>query len=229
MTRFPFRAGALALCALAIAACGSSSSSGNGEAAKSANQILSDAVSAAQGASSVRVSGSITDNGQPVSVDLKLVNGKGGSGSMTIQGAPVQIIDVNNTLYMNGSDAFWSKVGGGSAVVALLHGKWLKAPATGNFSSLASLTSIHALFSQLLNSHGTLTKGSTKTVNGQSAIAITDTAKSGTIYVATTGKPYPLQLAKSGSSGGAVNFGQYEQAVSLSAPANSIDISKIHG
>ena len=111
MTRFPFRAGALALCALAIAACGSSSSSGNGEAAKSANQILSDAVSAAQGASSVRVSGSITDNGQPVSVDLKLVNGKGGSGSMTIQGAPVQIVDVNNTLYMNGSDAFWNKVG----------------------------------------------------------------------------------------------------------------------
>jgi hypothetical protein len=229
MTRFPWPAAALALCALAIAACGASSSSGNGEASKSASQILADAVSVAQGASSVRVSGSITDNGQPVSVDLKLVNGKGGSGSMTIQGAPVQIVDVNATLYMNGSDAFWNKVGGGSAVVALLHGKWLKAPATGNFSSLANLTSIHTLFSQLLDSHGTLTKGSAKTVNGQSVIAITDSAKGGTIYIATTGKPYPVQLAKSGGSGGAVNFSQYGQAVSLSAPANAIDISQLKG
>jgi hypothetical protein len=229
MTRFPRRAAALVLCALALAACGSSSSSSNGEASKPASQILTDAVSAAQSASSVRVSGSIIDNGQPVAVDLKLANGKGGSGSMTIQGAPVQIVDVNKTLYMKGSDAFWNKVGGGSAVVALLHGKWLKAPATGNFSSLASLTSIHALFSQLLTSHGTLTKGATKTVNGQPAIAITDSGKSGTIYVATTGKPYPLQLAKGGSSGGAVNFSQYGQAVSLSAPASSIDISKLQG
>ena len=177
----------------------------------------------------MRVSGSISDSGPPVSVDLKLVNGKGGSGSMTIQGAPVQIVDVNNTLYMNGWDAFWSKVGGGSAVVALLHGKWLKAPATGNFSSLASLTSIHALFSQLLTSHGTLKKGATSTVNGQSAIAITDSGKGGTIYVATSGKPYPIQLAKGGSGGGEVSFSQYGQAVSLSAPATSIDISKLHG
>ena len=223
------RTASAALCALALAACGSSGSSSNAEASKSASQILTDAVNAAQGASSVRVSGSISDSGAPVAVDLKLVNGKGGSGSMTIQGAPVQIVDVNNTLYMNGSDAFWSKVGGGSAVVALLHGKWLKAPATGNFSSLASLTSIHTLFSQLLTSHGTLKKGATSTINGQSAVAITDSAKGGTIYVATNGKPYPIQLAKSGGGGGKVNFSEYGKSVSLTAPASSIDISKLHG
>jgi hypothetical protein len=229
MKLFCLRAVTVGLCAPLLASCGSSGSSGNGEAAKSASQILTDAVNAAQAASSVRVSGSISDSGAPVSVDLKLLNGKGGSGSMTIQGAPVQIVDVNNTLYMNGSDAFWSKVGGGSAVVTLLHGKWLKAPATGNFSSLANLTSIHTLFSQLLNSHGTLKKGSTSTVNGQSAVAITDSGKGGTIYVATSGKPYPVQLAKSGGSGGKVNFTEYGKTVSLSAPANSIDISKLHG
>jgi hypothetical protein len=220
---------ALMVPVLALAACGGSSSSGNGEASKSPNQILSDAVSAAQGAASVRVSGSIVDNGQPVSVDLKLVNGKGGTGSMTIQGAPVQIVDINNTLYMNGSDAFWRKVGGGSAVVTLLHGKWLKAPATGDYTSLANLTSMHTLFHQLLTSHGSLKKGSTSTVNGQSAIAVTDNAKGGTIYVATSGKPYPVQLSKSGSDGGTVRFSEYGKSVSLSAPPNSVDVSQLHG
>ena len=219
----------LALATVALAACGGSGSSGNGESSKSANQILSDAVNAAQGAASVRVSGSISDSGQAVAVDLKLVNGKGGVGSMTIQGAPVQIIDINNTLYMNGSDAFWSKVGGGSAIVSLLHGKWLKAPATGSYSSLANLTSMHTLFGQLLNSHGTLTKASSKSVNGQDAVGVTDTAKSGTIYVATSGKPYPLQLSKAGSGGGTVNFTEYGKSVALAAPAKSIDISQLHG
>lgn len=217
------------LAALAVGACGSSSSSGNGESGKSANQILSDSVGAARKASSVRVSGSISDGGQAVAVDLKLVNGKGGLGSMTIQGAPVQIIDVDNTLYMNGSDAFWSKVGGGSAIVSLLHGKWLKAPATGNYASLANLTSMQTLFGQLLSSHGTLTKGSSKSVNGQAAIGVTDTAKSGTVYVATSGTPYPLQLSKAGSGGGTVNFSEYGKSVALAAPAKSIDISQLHG
>src|SRR5436305_3432932 len=188
----------LALLALVLAACGqSSSSSGNGVASKAPAQILSDAVNVAQNASSVRVSGSISDSGKPISVDLKLVNGKGGAGSMTIQGAPVQIVAVNNTLYLNGSDAFWSKVGGGSAVVSLLRGKWLKAPATGSFSSLANLTSMHTLFGQLLDSHGKLTKGSTSTVNGRAAVPVTDATKDRTIHVATGGKPYPLQLSNS--------------------------------
>lgn len=218
----------LALAAIALSACGSSASSDNGESSKAANQILTDAVSAAQGASSVRVSGSIADSGQPVSVDLRLVNGKGGLGSMTIQGAPVQIVDINDTLYMKGSDAFWTKVGGGGAVVALLHGKWLKAPATGSYASLANLTSMHALFGQLL-SHGALTKGSTKSVNGQPAVGISDATKGGTIYVATSGKPYPVQLSKGGSGGGAVNFSEYGKSVALAAPANSVDVSQLKG
>lgn len=222
--------GLMMLPVLALAACGgSSSSSGNGEASKAPNQILSDAVNAAQSASSVRVSGSIVDGGQPVAVDLKLVNGRGGTGSMTIQGAPVQIIDVNNTLYLKGSDAFWSKAGGGSAVVKLLHGKWLKAPASGNYGSLASLTSMHTLFSQLLTGHGSLKKGSTSTVSGQSAVAVTDSGKGGTIYVATSGKPYPVQLSKAGSGGGNVRFTEYGQTVSLAAPANAVDVSQLRG
>ncbi len=222
-------AATLSLSALALAACGGSGSSGNGEASKPATQILTDAVNVAQKAPSVRVSGSIVDSGQPVSVDLKLVNGKGGTGSMTIQGAPVQIIDINNTLYMKGSDAFWSKVGGNSSIVSLLHGKWLKAPATGSYASLANLTSMKTLFGQLLTGHGTLTKGSTGKVNGQSAVGVTDSAKGGTIYVATTGTPYPLQLAKTGGNGGAVNFSEYGNSVTLSAPSHAIDITQLHG
>ena len=43
----------------------------------------------------------------------------------------------------------------------LFNGKWLKAPASGQFASLAALTNLNELFNKLLSSHGTLTKGAT--------------------------------------------------------------------
>jgi hypothetical protein len=48
------------------------------------------------------------------------------------------------------------------------------------------------------------------------------------MYVATTGKPYPLQVSKtSGSQTGKVTFSQYNQAFQIKAPANSIDLDKL--
>ena len=62
------------------------------------------------------------------------------------------------------------------------------------------------LIDTTLAAHGTLVKGATTTVNGQQVIAITDSTKDGTLYVATTGKPYPLQIAKVGSESGTIAF-----------------------
>ena len=47
--------------------------------------------------------------------------------------------------------------------------------------------------------------------------------------MATTGKPYPIELSKGGSSAQHVDFTQYDASVALSPPAKSIDISKLSG
>ena len=109
----------------------------------------------------------------------------------------------------------------------LLSGKWLKAPASGQLSSLATLTDVQKLFSQLLSSHGKLAKGKTTTVRGQQVVAVNDTTNGGTLYVATTGKPYPIEISKTGSSGGQLVFDHFNQPVTLTAPAGAIDISKL--
>jgi hypothetical protein len=160
-----------------------------------------------------------------INLDLDLVNGKGGRGSMSANGLNFRIISVGNTVYINGSDNFWSHFGG-NAAVQLFRGKWLKGPATGNLASFADLTNLRTMFSRLLASHGTLSKGPTATINGQKAIGITDTTQGGTLYVATTGKPYPLEISKSGSGGGKIDFTKFNESVSLTAPANPIDISQ---
>jgi hypothetical protein len=213
----------------AIAACGSSSPSGNGVAAKSPSAILSSATTAIQGAKSVHVSGALSDGGQSIKLDLNILSGQGAKGSMSQNGLSFQLIASGKYVYINGSPAFWKKFGG-VAAATLFQGKWLKAPAnSSSFASLSSLTNLHSLAQALLTGHGTLSKGSTTTVNGQKVIAVTDSTKSSKLYVATTGKPYPIEIAKTGSGSQHVDFDNYNAPVSLTPPAKSIDISQLQG
>jgi hypothetical protein len=208
----------------AISACGGSSD--NGVASKSPDAVVTDAKGAIGGVKSVHVSGALVSGGSPLTLDLNLVSGKGGRGEMSENGLSFQLVDVGQNVYINGSPAFWRHFGG-AAAATLFQGKWLKAPATsGNFASLTALTNLHQLLTGLLSSHGVLAKGATTTVNGQKVVAVKDTTHGGTLYVATTGKPYPVEILKTGAQGGHVSFDRFNESVSLAAPANSIDISQ---
>ncbi len=140
--------------ALGFASCGGSSGgnggSGNGISSKSPDQIFTAVNSAVDGVNSVHVAGTLNSGGSNTTLDLNLVNGKGGQGSMSQAGLGFKIVAVGNNVYINGSNAFWRKFGG-NAAVQLFSGKWLKAPATGQLSSIADLTNVRTLFSQLLS------------------------------------------------------------------------------
>lgn len=210
----------------ALVGCGSSSS-GNSIASKSAGQIVSESKAAADSASSVHVSGALNSGGSPVTLNLNLVAGKGARGEISQNGASFKLILVGKTAYILGSPAFYRSLGG-AAAAQLFNGKWLKASATsGEFASFSQLADMRKLIDTTLSGHGALAKGATTVVNGQKAIAVTDTTKQGTLYVATTGKPYPIQLSKGGSESGKITFDSWNQAVALAAPSNSIDLSEL--
>jgi hypothetical protein len=217
----------LALVAL-LAGCGGGSS-GNGEASKSASQILADSKAAAKDASSVHVHGTIVSDGRPLKIDLRIDGSKGGKGTLTINGSNVDLVRIGDTAYIRGSEAFYRQVAG-PAAAALLKGKWLKASAkTGDLASLADLTAMGTLFNQALKPEGSISKGGESTVDGQKVIAIKD-ADRGTLYVATTGDPLPIEITRpSGSSGGAVHFDDWNEDVALEAPKGAIDLSSLGG
>jgi hypothetical protein len=58
-------------------------------------------------------------------------------------------------------------------------------------------------------------------------IAVKDTTNGGTLYVATTGEPYPIEVVKNGSAGGQIAFDPFNQPVRLTPPSNAIDISQL--
>lgn len=213
------------LAAGVLAGCGSSSS-GNGVASKSADQIVTASNAAVANAKSVHLAGSITTDGVPLTLDLSLVNGKGGSGAISEAGLSFRLIDVGQTVYIQGSQAFWQHFGGATAA-KLIDGRWLKAPANGQFASLATLTNMQKLMGALLLSHGHLVKGGTSTVNGQQVVSVTDKSRGGTLYVATSGPAYPVQLKKLGGGGGQITFDQFNQPVTLTPPPNAVSISSL--
>jgi hypothetical protein len=209
-----------------VAGCGESSS-GNSIASKSAEQIVSESKAVADAASAVHVSGSLKSGGAPVMINLHLVAEKGAQGEISQNGASFKLILVGNTAYISGSPAFYRSLGG-SAAAQLFKGKWLKASAaSGEFASFKQLADMRQLIDTTLAAHGTLVKGASTTVNGQSVIAVTDTAKDGTLYVATAGKPYPLRISKGGSESGTIAFASWNQPVAITAPSNAVDLSEL--
>ena len=209
-----------------VAGCGGSS---GGEAQKSPTQILTDTRTAAQSATSVHYAGSIDENGTKLQLDLTLVAGKGGKGTITIGGHRIDIVRVGQKVYFKGDEAFWRQYAG-AAAAKLVAGKWISAPsASGSFASFTPLTDIGKLFG-LLKTKGTIKKGAQSTVDGQKVIAITSSEPgTGTIYVATSGKPYPVELAGPSSSSGSLHFDGWNGTVTLVAPSGAIDLSKLTG
>ncbi|HEX3910786.1 MAG TPA: hypothetical protein VHW67_08810 [Solirubrobacteraceae bacterium] len=218
---------------VALAGCGggssssSSASSGNGVSDKSPTDIIAATKSSSDAATSVHVTGSIVSEGSPITLDMNLLAGKGGRGKISEGGLAFELIQVGKTVYIKGSPAFYKHIGG-NAAAQLLQGKWLKAPASdADFASLSQLTNLRQLVDQTLSNHdASLTKAGTSTVAGQKVVGITDKGK-GTLYIAATGKPYPVQITKSGSEGGKINFDRWNNTVTLSAPANSIDVAQL--
>jgi len=223
---------ALVLAAVLLAGCGGSKQEAkpNGEASKPPNRVLADTKAAASSASSAHVSGHVVSDGSPLTLDLSIARGKGAKGSMSLDGRSFDLVRIGDTVYIQGSDEFYDHFAG-SAIAQLLHGKWIKASATkGRLAPLAALTDIDKLFAKIGASHGKLANDGKTTYKDQPVVAIRDTSDNSKLYVAATGKPYPVALVggKSGQTG-TITFSDWNKPVSLTAPKNAIDISQFGG
>jgi hypothetical protein len=235
---------ASSLAVLALTACGGSGSlpgasspsptpSDNGVAALSASQILSRARAALQAAPSVRVKGTVVSEGAPLAVDLR-AGEKGGRATITQRNQTFEVLRIGTTVYIKADADFWRTQSGNAAVAELLKGKYLKGSTTDpKLASIAELTDMDKVVGNLLQPEGTVAKGQKKTVRGVEAIALVVSGQNGgTLYVATHGQPYPLQVVSgSTSEPGTIDFLDYGVPVRLTAPPAEqvVDTSKLGG
>jgi hypothetical protein len=209
---------------LAVAGCGGGTKS-NGEAKKTAEQVVADAQKAAVDATIVHVVGQGTDNGSPLKIDLWVGNAKG-KGHLEENGLGFDIVRVGDVVYIKGGSAFLKKFANAGAA-ALLHDKWLKGPATsGQLASLASLTDKKQFFKGVLGQHGKVENKGETDYHGTKAVEIKDTTQGGSLFVAATGAPYPVAL-EGGKEQGSITFADWDGDEAIEAPKGAVDLSSL--
>ncbi len=218
-------AGAAAL-ACAFAGCGGSSS--GGVASKSARQILAAAQAAAQSASSVHLELHLAQRSVHSSIVGDLVRGKGARVHLALLDIEYEAIVIGETAYVKASPAVLSELGvkGSKAAHNWLKGSARKGPLAGIAQNFLGDTFLHGL----LAGRGGVAKAGTATVLGQKTVKLKETGRAlytGFLYVAASGTPYPIQLEKQGREHGTVTLSRWNQPVSLTPPANAIDISTL--
>ena len=108
----------------------------------------------------------------------------------------------------------------------MLRDRWLQGSATKQpFIAFAKFMSVTGLISDALKQHGTLTNLGEQTYKGQKVVAIKDSKDGSILYVAATGTPFLVAATGAGS----LSFSDWNKQVSVSAPKDAIDITKLGG
>jgi hypothetical protein len=205
-----------------LASCGSSAD--NGVASKNASEILAAAKNAAQSATAVHVESQAAQGALKIALNLELTS-NGGHGEISLLGSSFEVIRIGNTLYLKGNPTFYQRLGINPTRVP--QNSWIKTPANNSqFGGLAGFTDLPGEVGRLLSTAKPVTKGTTTTTNGQKTVELKQAGQlyTGKIYVATVGKPYPVQITRTGRETGQTTLTNWNQPVSLSAPSSTISI-----
>lgn len=203
-----------------LTGCGGSGA--NGESGKAGAQIVTDARKATMAASSVHVSGAGTTTSTPLKLDVVAGPGQGG-GTITSGNTGLDLILNGQSIYVKADAATIQSLTGNAATAAGEANKWLQTTSTNSaFAGLSQLLDITKL-PQSFTFGGEPTKQSATTFAGVAVIPVFDPKSGGTLYVATTGKPYIIGIKGAKSSGGAtLTFDHYGTAKVPPAPPNPI-------
>jgi hypothetical protein len=211
-----------------------SSSAGSDLAALPPKEILAKARTAIKSAESVRVKGGTEAGSASFQIDMRYGTGDKAYGTISSSGQTLELRRDGQTAYLKANAAFWTSAVGAQGA-KLLDGKFLKAPLTdARIKDLADFTDKDSFVSEVLDQKGELTKGDTKQIDGKPAIGVivkTTATESGTVYIATEGEPYPLEVTEAGANNekGSVTFSEYGQKLEIEIPPadQTIDVAQL--
>jgi len=201
----------------------------------SSADLLAATTTAVTAASSVHIDGTATSASSTEAAALMLTATRNdeGEGTVQIAGNSLDVLVVGGTPYIKAAAAFWQSSGASGPIAATLGDKWITAPASG--SSAGQLTGITQFVDMakvvdpILAKFGTPTKAGTSTVDGVKVIKITDPAGN-TLYVPASGDPLPVRYVSTAKGkSGDVHYSKWSAPVTVSAPADAIDLGTITG
>lgn len=218
----PAGAGLLAA-GLVLSACGS-----NGEASKPGPQIVKASAAAVRGVTSFAMTGVVKTSAGMGTFTFQVAGKNRGEGTFQLGPLQFQLEQVGSTDYLR-SSTLWATVGG-TGLQALLTGHWVSVPASNAIAqqltgSLAALMSTAQTAANLEKGVTGAKRVSTESFHGQEVVKVREGGSNGYVLVATSGRPYPLQM--SDGKGTSLTLSKFGQSFTINAPAKSLDLVKI--
>ena len=217
--RIPQLAAAVAA-TLLLAACGSSPLEG-----KTGPEVVTAAADALEAAGAVHIAGAIEQDGQEGEVDLHL-QGEDVTGTLTMEGAEMELLGVDGIFYMKGTPEFWASFGMPEGMTAMFDDRWVQLP--GEAASEFADFSLAGFIEELRNPESSV-KDDVRTdeVDGKDVV-IVEQEDGSTLTVADDEKAYPLEMT-GGDTPGGITFSRFGEEEDISAPADALDLEDMMG
>ena len=186
--------------------------------------MLDAATAAIDGASGVHVTGTGISGGRPVAVDLTIQDGSS-SGTITIDGTPLEITTVGADAYVKGDQQALEGLGIPPAAAQLGADWWLKLSA----EEAAALEgfSLASFAAQLKTNDSPLDPEVEQTELDGTKVVVVRRQDGSELYVANTGDAYPLRANDKGKDAGQLDFTEYGADFHIVAPQGTVELSEL--
>jgi hypothetical protein len=207
--------------ALLLTACGGGPLDG-----KTGTEVAEAAAAALEKAGSVQVTGSVQMEGEEGEVDLFL-SGENASGTLTMGGADIELIQVDGTAYMKAPADFWSSFGMPAEATSMFEGEWVLVPAEA--ASGFEEFSLDGFIEELRNPDTAIEEDVEEgEVDGQEVVIVKQEDGS-ELAVANDDNSYPLEINNKGESEGTLTFSRFGDDEEITAPDDAIDLTELMG
>jgi hypothetical protein len=211
---------------------GDGGESGEDFTGQSAQKIADAAKKAMGDLEAVSINGSLTSDGQEITIDMAIGSGGNCTGSFSTEGASAEILGVDGTTWFRPDEAFWEMFAGPEAaaqIVAAAGDRWVTLP--DDDTSFQQFCDLEEFLDELMDEEDetTYTKGETKDVDGEETIEIiSDRPEEGTSsgYILVEGDHYLVQIVKDeGEDPGDVKFSGFNEQPDVEAPPEGDQIA----
>lgn len=213
---------ALAAGALLLTACGGSSPL-EGQNGPEVAELAADAL---EEAGSVRLSGTMTQDGEETSLDMQLQD-EDAAGTITVQDTEIELISVDGDVYLKATEDLLSSFGAPAEAAAEFEGRWIMMPAA-DAADFEDFT-LAGFLEELRNPDGEIKdETSEDEVDGESVVVV-EQEDGSTLSVKDDDPPYPLELTGSGDDEGTITFSDHGEEFDISAPEDVVSPEELEG
>lgn len=239
MERIGLAIAALGVAAATLTAC--SGDDGGDDFAKSpAEDIVAAAKSDMGDLKAVKVSGTVTNDGQEISIDIQSSSEGDCTGSIGVDEGTAELLGVGGDTWMRPDEAFWRSFAGENAeqVLTLVGDKWVVIPAEDD--SFNQFCDVDELLDQLLKDddeedESTYSVTGTEDLDGDEVVLVdNEDPEDGTStgYVLVDDPHYLVKIEKTdGEDTGSVTFSEFDEEFDVEAPAEDdvVDLGSLEG